>query len=212
MQPKVNTGLILPGGLCKGQIWDFKSSTPLPPLPGAVTGPSGGSCWGSVLCREFYSLFSFPVAFICSSSPEQCSCAMPAHSWAPRPGTEVSQLRACHLPSQQRRLNPSFLPVYLMVLSRHKAALYLLHYRISARKMTVAAPGDSRTPLSPCPQRDRAAVSVLGCPNSCSRHGQPKAHVPSEAGRAGAAATDVPMVTGAALPGVRDRDPCHGAG
>lgn len=50
MQPKVNTGPVLAGGLCKGQLRDFKRSTPRPPLPGAVTGPSGRSCRGSVLC------------------------------------------------------------------------------------------------------------------------------------------------------------------
>lgn len=135
---------------------------------------------------------------------------MPAHSWAPRLGTEVSQLRACHLSSEHRCLNPSFLPVYLMVLSQHKAMLYLLNYQISAQKMTAQlrsvsqeqsladtcrdSRGESGTPIPMCP----AAISVLCHRNSSSSHQDTKPHIPTRAGRAGAAATDVPMVTGAA--------------
>lgn len=62
---------------------------------------------------------------------------MPTHSWASRLGTKVSRLWACHLPLEQRHLNPSFLPVYLMVLAQDKDMLYLLNYQISAQKMTV---------------------------------------------------------------------------
>lgn len=62
---------------------------------------------------------------------------MPTHSWASRLGTKVSRLWACHLPLEQRHLNPSFLPVYLMVLAQDKDMLYLLNYQISAQKITV---------------------------------------------------------------------------
>ena len=62
---------------------------------------------------------------------------MPTHSWASRLGTEVSRLWACRLPLEQRHLNPSFLPVYLMVLAQDKDMLYLLNYQISTQKITV---------------------------------------------------------------------------
>lgn len=61
---------------------------------------------------------------------------MPTHSWASRLSTKVSRLWACHLPLEQRHLNPLFLPVYLMVLAQDKDMLYLLNYQISAQKIT----------------------------------------------------------------------------
>lgn len=64
---------------------------------------------------------------LCNASPQL----------GPPLGAKVSRPWACHLPFQQRHLNPSFLPVYLMVLAQVKGMLYLFNYQISAPKITV---------------------------------------------------------------------------
>lgn len=55
--------------------------------PRAVTRPSGGGC--CALCRVLQLVF-FSRCFCLLFAPEQCSCAMPARSWAPHAA------RRCH--------------------------------------------------------------------------------------------------------------------
>lgn len=146
---------------------------------------------------------------------------MPAHSWAPRPSTEVSQLRPCHLPSEQRRLNPSFLPVYLMVLSQHKATLYLLNYQISAQRTPTQprsvsqeqsptetrrdSSGESSTPIPMLPTgRSRWLRALPSEFLRLTRTGP--ASRPQRGWQSRSSGTNVLMVTGAAREGFARRE------